>query len=158
MRYSVNMKIFNILALSAILILSLSVITSGSSEQVPTTPTTLIMFHNPSCPYCNRFLNEVCLTTKEDEIRNTKCPGYFSEYSPILIVTKNTMPDWITRAVQNGKIRPIIYTPTFVLWNGEREVGRIIGYGGEDWFNKRLEKLIIEDLEDRPQKSFYRVN
>jgi hypothetical protein len=35
----------------------------------------------------------------------------------------------------------IIYTPTFVLAEGGREIGRIDGYPGEDFFWGRLETL-----------------
>jgi len=38
--------------------------------------------------------------------------------------------------------RLVIYTPTFVLIDDSREVGRIEGYPGEDFFWARLEKLV----------------
>ena len=119
--------------------------------------TMLIMFHNEKCAYCNKFLTEVCLTEEDDEIRNTQCPGYItsthSEKYPILIVTKDNMPDWVTTALKDGDIKLIRYTPTFVLWNG-REVGRVTGYDDPDWFYEKLDKLVEKD---RPQKHFYRV-
>jgi hypothetical protein len=37
--------------------------------------------------------------------------------------------------------RPVRYTPTFVLIDGEREIGRIEGYPGADFFWGLLERL-----------------
>lgn len=39
-------------------------------------------------------------------------------------------------------IRGLVYTPTFVLVHDGREVGRILGYPGEDFFWGLLEQLI----------------
>lgn len=36
----------------------------------------------------------------------------------------------------------IIYTPTFVLAEGGREIGRIEGYAGEDFFWGRLDRML----------------
>jgi hypothetical protein len=39
-------------------------------------------------------------------------------------------------------MRPVRYTPTFVLVDRGREIGRIEGYPGEDFFWGLLEKLV----------------
>jgi hypothetical protein len=36
---------------------------------------------------------------------------------------------------------PVRFTPTFVLLDGDREIGRIEGYPGQDFFWARLENL-----------------
>jgi len=41
-------------------------------------------------------------------------------------------------------IRRLVYTPTFVLVHNGREVGRILGYPGEDFFWGLLEELIAK--------------
>ena len=46
-----------------------------------------------------------------------------------------------------ARIGPVIYTPTFVLVDGGQEIGRIVGYGGEDFFWGLLDQL-IERLPD----------
>jgi hypothetical protein len=38
--------------------------------------------------------------------------------------------------------RPVTASPTFVLSDGGREVGRIIGYGGSDFFYGLLGELL----------------
>lgn len=40
------------------------------------------------------------------------------------------------------KIKAVVYTPTFVLMDEGKEVGRILGYPGADFFWELLEKLI----------------
>ncbi len=41
-----------------------------------------------------------------------------------------------------GLRSPILYTPTFVLVAGGREIGRIEGYAGEHFFWGQLERLV----------------
>ncbi|MEM9523423.1 MAG: hypothetical protein AAF982_05430, partial [Pseudomonadota bacterium] len=47
-------------------------------------------------------------------------------------------------------IRPVIYTPTFVLMKDGREYGRIEGYPGEDFFWGLLGRM-IKEMEDGTQ-------
>jgi thioredoxin-related protein len=42
---------------------------------------------------------------------------------------------------------PIRFTPTFVLVEGNREIARIEGYPGEDFFWARLERLIPSAMD-----------
>lgn len=39
-------------------------------------------------------------------------------------------------------IKPVVYTPTFVLTENGREIGRIVGYPGEDFFWGLLGQLL----------------
>ncbi|MFP6748514.1 MAG: hypothetical protein VCD66_13055, partial [Alphaproteobacteria bacterium] len=39
-------------------------------------------------------------------------------------------------------IKSVIYTPTFVLMHRGKEIGRILGYPGEDFFWAFLEELM----------------
>lgn len=49
-------------------------------------------------------------------------------------------------------IRAVVYTPTFVLMNEGKEVGRILGYPGADFFWALLEKLIEKLPEQEKPK------
>jgi len=40
------------------------------------------------------------------------------------------------------RIKAVVYTPTFVLLDQGREIGRIVGYGGEDFFWGLLDELL----------------
>jgi hypothetical protein len=48
--------------------------------------------------------------------------------------------------------RPVRFTPTFVLVDAGREIGRIEGYPGEDFFWGLLERL-VQRIPARPQPS-----
>ena len=58
------------------------------------------------------------------------------------------MRNWKTEAKECGKtlvltaLPDIVYTPTFVLMDGGREIGRIVGYPGEDFFWSLLGELV----------------
>jgi hypothetical protein len=90
----------------------------------------LIMFHTPSCAWCQAWEREVgIIYDKTTE----------SRVAPLrrVDVRKRTPSDVHT-------LEPIVYTPTFVLLNGDREVGRITGYLGEDHFWGLLGVLLDE--------------
>jgi len=46
-----------------------------------------------------------------------------------------------------AQVGPVVYTPTFVLVDEGQEIGRIVGYGGEDFFWGLLDQL-LERLPD----------
>lgn len=43
---------------------------------------------------------------------------------------------------------PVTYTPTFVLFHNQQEVGRITGYPGPDFFWIELDDLIKSNLTE----------
>ncbi len=157
------MKFLNVLISLAIVAILMAII---DMSWAPKPPGMLIMFHNESCRYCQKFMEEVCLRdtilTPEGGSKRPRetysCWPYdlteYSEKYPILIVTRETTPKWIDKSIENGYMEIVRFTPTFVLWNGEREIGRIVGFETEEAFYKELEKLI---KKDRPRKHFYRV-
>ena len=69
------------------------------------------------------------------------------------------------RPADLSKIKPVIFTPTFVLMHNGAEIGRILGYPGEDHFwgllNLMLERLPADgsgtrhplNLAQRPSKA-----
>ena len=44
---------------------------------------------------------------------------------------------------------PVRFTPTFVLIDEEREIGRIEGYPGQEFFWGLLENLVRKPLDDQ---------
>lgn len=91
----------------------------------------LVMFERQGCPWCVRFNEEVAPLygrTKE------------AARAPLRRVD-------IDRAGgADVQLRgPVRYTPTFVLAEGGREVGRITGYPGQDHFWGLLTKM-LDDL------------
>ncbi|MEC9367868.1 MAG: thioredoxin family protein, partial [Pseudomonadota bacterium] len=51
------------------------------------------------------------------------------------------------------EIRSVVFTPTFVVLHEGREIGRILGYSGEDFFWGLLEKILTDtNLLPPPQE------
>ncbi len=88
----------------------------------------LIMFNSPTCEWCDLWEEEVGVVYgKTNEAR----------IAPVRRVDiHDPRPDglkWIKR---------VVYTPTFVLIDNGREVGRIIGYPGEGFFWGLLDEMV----------------
>lgn len=86
------------------------------------------MFEDPGCAWCHRWHAEIGpVYPLTDEGR--KAP-----------LRRVLVKDWHSAGVQLD--RPVTVTPTFVLVLEGREVGRIIGYAGEDVFYGLLGDLL----------------
>lgn len=109
----------------------------------------LLMFSNLHCGYCQAFLNEVA-------------PGYdkteYAKYLPLKVIQVNTkIPDWVDKAMYDGRLASIRATPTFVIWDNSgiydrgKEIARLEGYPGKEIFYESIgifientEKIVIE--------------
>jgi hypothetical protein len=87
--------------------------------------TALIMVDDPACGYCIRWNKEV-----------GRGYGRTAEgrAAPLRRVGRDS------RALAD--FAPVIYTPTFILVRGGREVGRITGYPGQLYFWEELSNLM----------------
>lgn len=103
----------------------------------PVAAAELLMFESDSCPFCEKWnddLSAVYPLTPE------------GKRAPLRRVDDDLpWPDDL------GDIRPVRYTPTFVLVENGAEVGRITGYNSEDFFWSLLGEL-IEGLPEEPTK------
>lgn len=100
----------------------------------PTQAAELLYVYDTSCVHCReweRVIGPIYPKTEEAKIAPLR---------PVLI---RDLP-------RSGVVlqRPVRYTPTFVLIEADREVGRIEGYPGEEFFWVRLEQL-LDRLEPR---------
>lgn len=90
----------------------------------------LVMFDSPVCEYCEQWDEEIsAIYPKTDEGQLAPLRRH-SVHDPL--------PDDLKQ------IKPIIYTPTFVLVENGQELGRISGYPGEDFFWGFLGNLIAK--------------
>lgn len=94
-------------------------------ETAPTGgPLRLIMIEEPGCSFCLRWRQDVE-------------PGYTNstegQRAPLQTAMRG---DPAIRQIER-----IVYTPTFVLMQGETEIGRIVGYAGADLFWWQLGEL-----------------
>jgi thioredoxin-related protein len=93
----------------------------------------LLMFNNKHCGYCSAFIEEVAVDYKYKDHKNKDLP--------LVIIDAFKQPDWFREAYKENRIKGIFGTPTFIIWNGRKELGRIIGYNGKQWFYERLNEL-----------------
>jgi hypothetical protein len=94
----------------------------------------LVMFRREGCPYCHAWDRAVGPIYGKSEV---------GAAVPLRMVDldRDDPPDINLRL-------PIRYTPTFVLVEHGREIGRIEGYPGEDFFWGLLDKM-VRDLPGR---------
>lgn len=84
----------------------------------------LLMIEELGCPYCARWKRDV-----EQAYRNSP----EGRIAPLEIIM---MSDPRVR-----ELKAVVYSPTFILLDHGREVGRIIGYTGADFFWGEIENL-----------------
>jgi Thioredoxin-like domain len=93
---------------------------SSAGAQVRGGRAELVMFDDPGCSYCRAWHREV-----GPAYRNSP----EGRVAPLRVVQlRGPKPEGVTLA------SPVRATPTFVLVQDGREVGRLTGYGGADFF------------------------
>ena len=109
------------LILVAVFVLTALCVTSASALE-------LVMFRRAGCPWCAAWDREVGPIYPKTEI---------GRRAPIRFV------DLDSSGTLNAMLKsPVRFTPTFVLLDEEREIGRIEGYPGADFFWGLLENLV----------------
>ena len=95
----------------------------------------LLMFSVKNCIYCIKFNEEVA-------------PYYnktiYAETLPLTIIDNADIPEWFHTAYDEGRIKKIKGTPTFIIFNekSKAEVDRFVGYNGKEWFYERVASWI----------------
>lgn len=95
----------------------------------------LIMVERTGCHYCIEWKTDLGpIYPKTDE----------GQYAPLRMVQiKDAPPEGV------DFVRPVTFTPTFVLVDNGHELGRIEGYPGEDFFWGLL-TMLLEKHTDYP--------
>lgn len=97
--------------------------------------TELVMVEQPGCAWCARWNAEIAPAyPKTDEGR----------FAPLRRVNLHDMPDDLEIA------RRVTFTPTFLLVKDNREIARLEGYPGEDFFWPLLDQLLTEHTDYVP--------
>ena len=109
---------------------------------VPVQAAELVMFESDICPFCEKW---------DDDLAGVYPKTSEGKRAPLRRVDNDLpLPDDL------GGVRPIRYTPTFVLVNEGVEIGRVTGYNSEDFFWGLLGELIKKLPEEDHQEG--RVN
>ncbi len=88
----------------------------------------LLMYKSPLCPWCKAWEKDIgSFYNKTDEAKMLPLRR---------LDIKKPVPKNL------AYVKGIIYTPTFVVVDGKREVGRIVGYISEDFFWGYLDGLM----------------
>jgi hypothetical protein len=88
----------------------------------------LLMFEDPGCPWCRRWNAEIA-------------PGYAQSPEGHRAPLRR-VPIREPAKAGVGLARPVTATPTFVLIEAGREVGRLVGYSGSEFFYPLLDELL----------------
>lgn len=105
-------------------------------QSVPSHAAELVMFERPGCGWCQRFDREVAPVYGKTE-EGQRAPLRRMEVASGL------------RAIGNARagtgfdlVTPVRFTPTFVLVDEGREIGRITGYMSDETFWGLLDALM----------------
>lgn len=108
------------IALALMLIVCLASVPTLAARSADNKGAELIMFEQQGCEWCEVWNEEIASVLPKTP--EGKCARFsrFDIHNPSSDLLK--------------KIKPIIYTPTFVVLEDGKEVGRVLGYAGEDFF------------------------
>jgi thioredoxin-related protein len=102
----------------------------GLAFSVPAAAAELVMFEAAGCPYCARWNREIA------PIYPKTAEGKRAPLRRVDIAAP--------RPADLASIGDIVYTPTFVLLEDGREIGRIVGYSGDEIFWSLLAGLFAK--------------
>ena len=106
----------------------------------PAAAAELVMFEAAGCPYCARWNRDVA------PIYPKTVEGKRAPLRRVDIAAP--------RPADLAAIGGVVYTPTFVLMDGGREIGRIVGYGGDEIFWSLLTDLVAKlELPKEPRRA-----
>jgi hypothetical protein len=97
---------------------------------VPAAAAELVMFRRAGCPYCAAWDRAIGPVYPKTDI---------GKRLPLRQVDLDRSADGKVALVS-----PVRFTPTFVLVDQGRELGRLEGYPGEDFFWGLLERLLLQ--------------
>jgi hypothetical protein len=107
--------------------------TMTTTSAVPVNAAELIMVEAPGCQYCIEWKKTIGPIYPKTEA---------GKFAPLITVDKTAPAPF-----DEGYVTPIIFTPTFVLVEDGAEVGRILGYPGEDFFWALLEQMLEKETD-----------
>lgn len=103
----------------------------------------LLMMEEIGCPWCDKWKEEIgVIYHKTDE----------GKRAPLKMLDMHAKIPEKYRFVGN-----VSFSPTFILISEGREIGRIRGYPGEDWFFPMLQNLLVK-MDKTDNKKSLKIN
>lgn len=109
--------------LLALIVFALPVLSQGHAKAAE-----LVMFESEGCEWCEAWDEEIGVVYRK------------TREAKIIPLRRVDMDSDIPADLSH--LDGLMYTPTFVVMKDGREVGRIIGYPGEDFFWQLLNEII----------------
>ncbi|WP_245413443.1 thioredoxin family protein [Mangrovicella endophytica] len=109
-------------------LLPLVLIGGASGAASSATAAELLMFEQRGCPFCEAFDREIA-------------PDYPASHAGKLAPLRR-IDIHQDRRGGIADLDPAVFTPTFVLVDQGREIGRLTGYPGRRWFYPEIDALI----------------
>ena len=103
----------------------------------------LIMVEQQGCYYCLEW---------KDQLGHIYPKTPEGKYAPLKTIDITEVDEL------NGLQRDVIFTPTFVLMENEKELGRLEGYSSEDFFWELLEVILEKETEYTAPKVLQTIN
>ena len=95
------------------------------------------MFDDENCSWCRQWEKDIGVIY---QITPEHCQAPLKK-----ITLGDALPDSVSLK------EPVVYTPTFVFFVHGKEVDRIVGYPGEDFFWSMLDELIDKGIPENIQ-------
>lgn len=95
---------------------------------MPASGAELLMFEQKACPFCDAFNREIA-------------PDYPRSRAGA-IAPLRLVDIWESRTGGIEGLEPAVFTPTFVLVDDHREIGRLLGYPGRRYFYQEIQILL----------------
>ena len=103
----------------------------------------LIMVEQQGCYYCLEW---------KDQLGHIYPKTPEGKYAPLKTIDITEVDEL------KGLQRDVIFTPTFVLMENEKELGRLEGYSSEDFFWELLEVILEKETEYTAPKVLQTIN
>jgi hypothetical protein len=115
---------------TSVRVLGLIAVLAGLLLSTQVSAAELLMFRRAGCPWCAKWDQAIGPIYPKADV---------AQRAPLRMVTLDK-----AEAPQVSLARPVRYSPTFVLVDEGREVGRIEGYPGEAFFWGLLDELLAK--------------
>ena len=129
------------------ILLSCILFSTAFSENQKVSEATLLVIYSPGCTHCHDWMKSVY-----PAYQSYKKEGQLNYRPSIKLLNMDNAED---SAFISENLSMVLFTPTFVLWDGQKELYRFQGYSTVDAFFNKLDgglrkiNLVVEKQENK---------